>query len=81
MEFLLLGSGDAVIGINPATGKQMSECDRALKMLNGSQRKIRILMSLCALTHGTTKPFKKKHPLTWYFNQSVERKKQILVLG
>ena len=53
LDGLLLGSGDAVIGINPA-GDSVETCARLLEMLDKLRRRFQIPMQSCVLAHITT---------------------------
>jgi len=53
LDGLLLGSGDAVIGINPA-GDNVETTARLLRMMDAVRRKFRIPTQSCVLAHVTT---------------------------
>ena len=52
LDGLLLGSGDAVIGINPA-GDNIANCIELTKMLDGLRQQFAIPTQSCVLTHVT----------------------------
>jgi ethanolamine ammonia-lyase large subunit len=53
IDGLLLGSGDAVVGINPA-GDDVETTARLLRMLDALRQRFRIPMQSCVLAHITT---------------------------
>jgi ethanolamine ammonia-lyase large subunit len=53
LDGLLLGSGDAVIGVNPATDSPQS-CADLLHLLDDVRRRFEIPVQTCVLTHVTT---------------------------
>jgi ethanolamine ammonia-lyase large subunit len=53
LDGLLLGSGDAVIGINPA-GDDAVVTDRLLRLVDGLRQRFQIPMQSCVLAHVTT---------------------------
>src|ERR1019366_8019383 len=53
LDGLLLGSGDAVIGINPAADDVASTC-KLLRMIDGLRRRFEIPVQSCVLAHVTT---------------------------
>lgn len=53
LDGLLLGSGDAVIGINPATDSP-SQVIELLKLIDGMRERFQIPTQSCVLTHVTT---------------------------
>ncbi|MDR3773597.1 MAG: ethanolamine ammonia-lyase subunit EutB [Terracidiphilus sp.] len=53
LDGLLLGSGDAVIGINPA-GDNASVTARLLRMIDGLRQRFQIPVQSCVLAHITT---------------------------
>jgi ethanolamine ammonia-lyase large subunit len=63
IDGLLLGSGDAVIGINPATDNVHNAIE-LLKMLDGVREKYKIPTQSCVLTHvtNTIEAIQKKAP-------------------
>jgi ethanolamine ammonia-lyase large subunit len=71
IDGLLLGSGDAVIGINPATDN-LYNVTELLKMLDGVREKYKIPTQSCILTHvtNTIEAINKKAPVDLVF-QSI----------
>ena len=71
IDGLLLGSGDAVIGINPATDNVYNAIE-LLKMLDGVREKYKIPTQSCVLTHvtNTIEAIQKKAPVDLVF-QSI----------
>lgn len=71
IDGLLLGSGDAVIGINPATDNVHNAIE-LLKMLDGVREKYKIPTQSCVLTHvtNTIEAIEKKAPVDLVF-QSI----------
>ena len=53
LDGLLLGSGDAVIGINPA-GDSVAVTARLLRMIDGLRERFQIPVQSCVLAHVTT---------------------------
>ncbi len=53
LDGLLLGSGDAVIGINPA-GDDVAVTARLLRLIDGLRRRFQIPVQSCVLAHVTT---------------------------
>jgi ethanolamine ammonia-lyase large subunit len=53
LDGLLMGSGDAVIGINPA-GDNVQVTSRLLRMIDGLRQKFQIPVQSCVLAHITT---------------------------
>ena len=53
LDGLLLGSGDAVIGINPA-GDNVDTTTRLLRLIDGLRQRFRIPVQSCVLAHVTT---------------------------
>ena len=53
LDGLLLGSGDAVIGINPA-GDNVATTTRLLRLMDGLRQRFAIPMQSCVLAHVTT---------------------------
>jgi len=53
LDGLLLGSGDAVIGINPA-GDNVDTTVRLLRLIDGLRQRFRIPLQSCVLAHVTT---------------------------
>jgi ethanolamine ammonia-lyase large subunit len=71
LDGLVLGAGDAVIGINPASD-QPKNVDTLLKLIDGLRQKLEIPTQSCILTHVTTQIelMKKGAPIDLVF-QSV----------
>ena len=53
LDGLLLGSGDAVVGVNPA-GDRVETVERLLHMMDGLRRRFAIPMQSCVLAHIAT---------------------------
>jgi ethanolamine ammonia-lyase large subunit len=53
LDGLLLGSGDAVVGINPA-GDNVAATTQLLRMVDGLRRRFQIPVQSCVLAHVTT---------------------------
>jgi len=82
LDGLLLGSGDAVIGINPAADDVTSTA-RLLRMIDGLRRRFEIPVQSCVLAHITTLwlRLRRERRWIWYSSPSPELRQPIAALA